>query len=200
MTPDDRFSKIYKRAISTDKNVVAKVALWYCKTLEIYDVNCTIKHFPGLGRVNVDTHVAHAELSTPVDALSRDDWVPFREVMSNSQAFTMLGHAILTEVDAKHPVSFSKSVVTGIIRKAWNHEGILITDDFSMQPVFGSEDGLKRATVKALNAGVDLILISFDKDLYYTAMSGLLNAAKTGSLDNGVLEASRERLQYNHRR
>lgn len=195
ITPDDRFSKIYQRAISTNNEVVAKVALWYCRTLESYRVNCTIKHFPGLGRVNVDTHVAHAKLSTPIDELSSDDWVPFRQVMSNSQAFTMLGHAILTAVDAKHPVSFSKPVVTGIIRKAWNHEGILITDDFSMQAVFGSEDGVKKATVKALNAGVDLILIAFDKDLYYEAMSALLEADKTGSLDKEVIETSRERLK-----
>jgi beta-N-acetylhexosaminidase len=195
VTPDDRFSKIYQRAISTDKNVVAKVALWYCKTLERYGVNCTIKHFPGLGRINVDTHVAHAELSTSVDELSRDDWVPFREVMSDSQAFTMLGHAILTEVDANHPVSFSKSVITGIIRNAWNYEGIVITDDFSMQAVFGSNDGVKKATVKALNAGVDLILIAFDKDLYYEAMSALLNAEKTGNLDSEIFEKSRERFK-----
>ena len=195
VTPDDRFSKIYQRAISTNKDVVAKVALWYCQTLANYGVNCTIKHFPGLGRVNVDTHIAHAELSVPIDELSRDDWVPFREVMSNSQAFTMLGHAILTAVDDKHPVSFSKSVVTGIIRKAWNHEGILITDDFSMQAVFGSEDGVKKATVKALNAGVDLILISFDRDLYYEAMSALLNAERTGELDSEMMKKSRERLK-----
>ncbi|GAB4205858.1 MAG: hypothetical protein Fur006_62380 [Coleofasciculaceae cyanobacterium] len=67
VTSNDRFSKIYQRAISTNKDVVAKVALWYCQTLANYGVNCTIKHFPGLGRVNVDTHIAHAELSVSID-------------------------------------------------------------------------------------------------------------------------------------
>ncbi|NER26024.1 MAG: glycoside hydrolase family 3 protein, partial [Symploca sp. SIO1C2] len=93
VNPQDKFSQIYRRAISTDQEVVAKVALWYCQTLEEYGVKCTIKHFPGLGRVETDTHIDHAELDTPLSELVADDWVPFRQVMNNSQAFTMLGHA-----------------------------------------------------------------------------------------------------------
>ncbi|MCL1466457.1 glycoside hydrolase family 3 N-terminal domain-containing protein [Argonema galeatum] len=195
INPNDKYSKIYQRSISADKEVVAKVALWYCKTLEEYRVRCTIKHFPGLGRVSADTHIADAELPTSVDELTNDDWVPFRQVMSNSQALTMLGHAKLTAVDPKHPVSFSKRVVTDIIRKNWQHNGILITDDFGMQAVYGSKDGFGLATVKAINAGVDLLLISYDKDLYYEAMYALLKASERGNLDREMLEKSRKRLK-----
>lgn len=195
INPNDKYSKIYQRAISADKEVVAKVALWYCQTLEEYGVRCTIKHFPGLGRVSADTHIADAELHTSIDELTTDDWVPFRQVMSNSQAVTMLGHAKLTAVDAKHPVSFSKQVVTDILRKNWQHDGILITDDFGMQAVYGSKDGFGLATVKAINAGVDLLLISYDKDLYYEAMYALLKASETGNLDREMLEKSRKRLE-----
>jgi beta-N-acetylhexosaminidase len=195
ITSEDKFSKIYQRAISRDKDVVAKVALWYCQTLEEYGVSCTIKHFPGLGRVNKDTHIAHADLTTSVGELTRDDWVPFREVMSRSQAFTMLGHAKLTAVDDNYPVSFSKQVVTGIIRNAWQHEGILITDDFSMGAVYSSPYGLSAATVNAINAGVDLILISYDKDLYYEAMSSLLKAERSRALDLKNLDKSHKRIE-----
>jgi beta-N-acetylhexosaminidase len=148
-----------------------------------------------LGRVNADTHLAHADLSTTVDELADDDWVPFRELMSKSQAFTMLGHAKLTAVDAKHPVSFSQTVVRGIIRNDWRHDGILITDDFCMNAVYGSEDKLRNASIKAINAGVDLILIAYDKDLYYEAMSALLRAREEGELDSKALADSRKRLE-----
>ena len=121
--PRDRHSKIYRRAISDDKEVVAKVALWYCQTLEKYGVKCTIKHFPGLGRVSTDTHVAEANLGTSVEELTNDDWVPFREVMKNSQAFTMLGHAKLTAVDAENAASFSKKVVDDITRQRGQQRG-----------------------------------------------------------------------------
>ncbi len=115
--------------------------------------------------------------------------------MSNSQAVTMLGHAKLTAVDTKHPVSFSKQVVTDILRKNWQHNGVLITDDFGMEAVYGSKDGFGLATVKAINAGVDLLLISYDKDLYYEAMYALLKASETGNLDREMLDKSRKRLE-----
>ena len=195
INPNDRYSQIYQRAISSDKEVVAKVAKWYCQTLEEFDVKCTIKHFPGLGRVETDTHIDHAELTASIEELTLDDWVPFREVTSNSQAFIMLGHAKLMKVDSLHPVSFSKPVVTEIIRNDWQYNGILVTDDFSMQAVSGSPDGLENATVKAINAGVDLILIAYDPDLYYLGMLALLKANKAGNLDIQLLEKSRIRLE-----
>ncbi|MEQ8754821.1 MAG: glycoside hydrolase family 3 N-terminal domain-containing protein [Coleofasciculus sp. G1-WW12-02] len=195
ISPDDKYSKIYLRAISADKDVVAKVALWYCQTLANYGVTCTIKHFPGLGRLDTDTHIDHAQLKTSVEELSQADWVPFREVMSKTNAFTMLGHAQLMSVDPDHPVSFSTKVVSEIIRNKWNHDGILITDDFSMQAVYGSQDGLANATIKAVNAGVDLILIAYDTDLYYNAMNGLIAAESANRLDITVLKKSNARLK-----
>lgn len=195
ISPDDQYSKIYLRAISTDKDTVAQVALWYCQTLANYGVTCTIKHFPGLGRVDTDTHLEDAQLKTSVKELTENDWIPFRTVMAKTNAFTMLGHAQLIAVDTHHPVSFSQPVVTEMIRKQWQHDGILITDDFSMHSVYGSRDGLEGATIKAINAGVDVILISYDTDLYYNAMNALLQAESANRLDHTVLQNSNRRLK-----
>ncbi|MGD2181240.1 glycoside hydrolase family 3 N-terminal domain-containing protein [Lusitaniella coriacea] len=195
VNPDDKYSKIYQRAISTDKKVVAQVAKWYCQTLEEYGVQCTLKHFPGLGRVENDTHLSSAELNVPVAELEGDDWVPFRKVMQQTNAFTMLGHAILTDVDRDRAVSFSKAAISDIIRQQWQHDGVLITDDFCMYAVYGSKKGLEGATVAALNAGVDLILIAYDSDLYYPAMQAALNAAREGKLDRALLQKSQARLE-----
>ena len=193
INPDDKYSQIYKRAISTDKEVVSRVASWYCQNLE--PVKCTLKHFPGLGRVTNDTHLDEAELTTSVEELNKDDWVPFRQASNSTQALIMLAHAKLIAVDAQHPVSFSEEVVKGILRDDWQYHGILITDDFSMGAVYKSEDGLENATVKAINAGVDLILIAYDPDLYYEAVSALLKAKKQGSLDSELLGKSKMRLE-----
>ena len=195
INPQDKFSLIYRRAISADQDVVTKVALWYCQTLAEHGVRCTIKHFPGLGRVNTDTHIAHAELHTPLSELIADDWVPFRQLMNNSQAFTMLGHAKLMAVDDQHPVSFSSAVISEIIRQDWQYDGVLITDDFCMQAVYGSKIGLAAATIEAINAGVDLVLIAFAPDLYYPAMAALVKAEKSGMLDEVLLDKSSQRLK-----
>ena len=198
VNPDDRFSVIYQRAISADKAVVTEVAQTYCAARATHAVRCTLKHFPGLGRLETDTHLASAHLDTPIAELAEDDWVPFQQIMQQSEAFTMLGHPVLTAVDPHHPASFSEAVVNQILRQQWRHEGILITDDFSMGAVFKSADGVAGAVVKALQSGIDLILISFDPDLYYPAMAALIKAEQQQFITPEQLNASRDRLQENY--
>lgn len=195
INPHDRLSKIYQRAISDDKNIVAEVANTYCQTLARTGVRCTIKHFPGLGRLQNDTHLESARLETPITELDQEDWVPFKKVSQNSKVWMMLGHAILTEVDHDRPVSFSKAVVKNILRNRWQYDGILITDDFCMYAVYHSREGVEKASLAALNAGVDLILISYDSDLYYPAMNFLLKADQSEKLDRLLIAQSHARLE-----
>ncbi len=195
VNPDDKYSVIYRRAISADKTVVAAVAEDYCTALFRHGVYCTLKHFPGLGRLEADTHLTSAHLDIPIAELAQDDWLPFQHMMGTPGVMAMLGHAILTAVDGQHPVSFSEAVVTGILRQQWRYDGILITDDFCMGAVFSSRDGATGAAIKALNAGVDLILISYDAELYYPVMTALMKAEQRDRLSPERLAESRDRLQ-----
>jgi beta-N-acetylhexosaminidase len=155
-------------------------------------VLCTLKHFPGLGRVTTDTHLARANLDASRAQLAASDWVPFRALMG-SGAVTMLSHARLTEVDRERPASFSRPVVD-IVRREWGYDGVLITDDFSMGAVYQSREGIAGGSVAAINAGVDLILISYDTDQYFVIMQGLLRAAADGTLRPRALADSDQRL------
>lgn len=188
-------SSFCDRSISRNEKVIAVVALSYCRTLLKYKIYCTIKHFPGLNKVEEDTHISNAKLDTPISNLEAKDWIPFRVLMDKSDAFVMLGHVILSEVDQDYPVSVSNKVVTGLIRRKWNYEGILITDDFGMKPIY-SQIGIGKAAIEALNSGVDLLLLSSDPDMYYPVMFELLHAYKVGKLDVKQLEHSRERLEH----
>jgi len=195
VNPEDRLSRISSRAISADPAVVTEVAGLYCATLMQTGVHCTLKHFPGLDRVYEDTHRVTAELSAPSRELEQSDWLPFRHVMAQGDAFTMLSHARLTEVDRDHPASFSAAVVKGLLRETWKHEGILVTDDFSMGAVTFSNEGAPGGAIAALNAGVDLLLVSYDPDQYFPMMYALLAAARDGRLRSDMLEASAVRLR-----
>jgi beta-N-acetylhexosaminidase len=194
VNPDDRLTRIHQRAISSDADVVAEAAGAYCDGLAEAGVRCTLKHFPGLGRVLEDTHRGSASLDAAPSELERTDWVPFRILMGHAAAFTMLGHVAVTALDRDHPASFSQAVVAGLLRGDWRHDGVLITDDFSMGAVYRSRDGIAGASVAAVNAGVDLILVSFDTDQYYAAMHGLLAADRDGGLRQDALRQSDRRL------
>jgi beta-N-acetylhexosaminidase len=194
VNPNDRYTRIGTRAISSDPEVVAGVAGEYCRGLEQQGVHCTLKHFPGLGRVFEDTHSENATLSTPVDELAKSDWVPFRQLMQQKTTFTMLAHARLAALDRDRPASFSAAVVSGLLRRDWKHDGILVTDDFSMGAVYRSAGGLGAAGVSALDAGVDLILVSYDPDQVFPVLHALLRAEESGVLAREALEASARRL------
>jgi beta-N-acetylhexosaminidase len=191
---DDRYTRIYERAISDDPEIVTAAARTYCDTLMQTGVHCTLKHFPGLGRVVEDTHLEGADLTAPVETLALTDWVPFRALMHGTGTFTMLGHARLTAIDRDMPASLSQPVVAGLLRGEWQHDGVLITDDFSMGAVYAAPGGLAAGAVAALNAGVDLILISYDAEQFYPVMHALLRADAAGRLQRAQLGRSAGRL------
>jgi len=193
--PEDRLTRIATRASSADPTVVTEVAGLYCATLRLTGVHCTLKHFPGLGRVYADTHKVSADLAAAPNELEASDWLPFRQLMTDDAGFTMLGHARLSAVDRDRPASFSHAVVKGLLREQWRHNGILITDDFSMGAVTLSREGATQGAVAALNAGVDLILISYDPDQYFPVMYALLAADRDGRLHADALARSAARLR-----
>lgn len=193
VNPNDRYTRIRDRAISGDPAIVTEVARYYCRGLWEAGVHCTLKHFPGLGGVFEDTHLEAGHLRAPLAALESSDWIPFRALMGGS-TFTMLSHARLTALDAERPVSFSPAIVSGLLRERWGHDGVLITDDFSMGAVYASKEGIAAASVAALDAGVDLILISYDPAQYFTMMDAVLAAARDRRLHQDVLVRSARRL------
>jgi len=86
-------------------------------------------------------------------------------------------------------------VVNGLLRQIWKHDGVLLTDDFSMGAVTLSREGATGGAIAALNAGVDLILVSYDPDLYFPIMYALLQADRDGRLRGDMLERSDRRLR-----
>ena len=184
---------IGQRAISDDPAIVADIASAYINGLEASGVGATVKHFPGLGRVRTDTHHFSAELDTPLDELEASDWIPFRKVLAGSTAQLMIGHVTLTSVDPDRAASHSKRVVDGIVRKKWNYQGVVMTDDLVMGAIY--QRNVCTAVVEALNAGVDLLLVAFDGAQFYRIFSCAVAASAEGKLDAAMLGASAARLR-----
>jgi beta-N-acetylhexosaminidase len=184
---------IGQRAISDDPAVVADIARAYVNGLEASGVGATVKHFPGLGRVRTDTHHFSADLDTPLEELEASDWVPFRKVLAGSKAQLMIGHVTLTSVDPDRAASHSKRVVDGIVRKKWNYQGVVMTDDLVMGAIY--QRNVCTAVVEALNAGVDLLLVAFDGAQFYRIFACAVAAAAEARLDAAMLGDSEVRLK-----
>lgn len=183
---------ISQRAISDDPAKVSAIAGAYIHGLESAGVNATVKHFPGLGRVRADTHHFTANLDTPVSELEASDWRPFRDVLSTTSARLMVGHVALSALDPGRPASHSKAVIDGLIRKTWNYQGIVMTDDLVMGAIY--QHDVCTAVVEALNAGADLLLVAYDGAQFYRLFACATSAAAQGRLDDSMLQESETRL------
>jgi beta-N-acetylhexosaminidase len=197
LTPDkttnvDWNTRIATRSISRDPAVVATIAGGFARGLLDAGITPTAKHFPGLSRVAVDTHLFSASLDAAESELQAADWVPFRAVLGIPGAAIMLSHVALNAADAGIPVSQSKRVVSGLLRDQWGFDGVAITDDLTMGAI--NHAGLCRAVEGALNAGIDLLLVSWDTDKAYPALRCALDALAAGRLSRQMLERSARRL------
>jgi beta-N-acetylhexosaminidase len=188
----DRNSQIGRRAISGDAKVVAGAGLGYVQGLHEAGITATLKHFPGLGRAAGDTHHFRASVSATREELEASDWLPFREVLAGSQALLMIGHVTLTAIDPAHPASHSRALIDGILRKQWGYQGVIVTDDVLMSPIY--QYGLCEALTEGFNAGVDIALVAYDMQQFYRVMRCVLTASRSGLLDAARLEESARRL------
>lgn len=193
--PRDAHTRIGRRALGRNPAAIAEAASWYCDGLREAGVICTRKHFPGLGRVKADTHVVQATLDGPVNRFATTDWVPFAQPKDAATPdWTMLGHVRLKELDPDTPASASKPVIE-FLRKELNVSGIVITDDLSMGAIQKSKLGPGGAAVAALNAGADIVLVSFFPRAVYDVLDALLSADAEGRLDTARLVECARRLE-----
>lgn len=191
----DGETRLRMRAISADPQLVSNVAGWYCDGIAEAGIMCTLKHFPGLGRVTRDTHVTMGEITAPEGTLELNDWVPFRQVIKKPNATMMLGHVRVAALDKDTPASLSKPIINTLIRGSWAYDGLLITDDFSMGAITRGKGGISSAVVATLNAGSDIVLVSYMERHLDTVLSALLAADKAGKIDESVRAISRKRLE-----
>ena len=126
-----------------------------------------------------DTHHFAARLDASSADLTITDWVPFREISQRTEAGIMLSHVRLTALDPDHPSSCSRATVK-LLREKWGATGLLVTDDFSMSPIFHGRGGIVSAAEQSRVAGVDLILLSYDAAAVYDLLAANLEKNPPG--------------------
>jgi beta-N-acetylhexosaminidase len=112
-----------------------------------------IKHMPGHGRARVDSHLELPRVEASHADLSQRDFLPFKALSDAPAAMT--AHVVYTAIDESAPATQSKKVVDEVIRGEIGFEGLLVSDDMSMQALSGSYDERARAIFAA---GVDIAL------------------------------------------
>lgn len=141
------------RAFAASPAPVAALARAVAEGLMDGGVLPVIKHIPGHGRAQADSHVSLPVIAAPLADLERIDFKPFAELSSLPLAMT--AHVLIPELDADRPASASPRIIKEIIRDCIGFDGLLMCDDVSMGALSGS---IRERTEAVLAAGCDLAL------------------------------------------
>ena len=141
------------RAFASDPETVALLAMAFAAGLATGKVTPVIKHMPGHGRATVDSHLALPVVTAALDELERVDFAAFRPLAN--LPWGMSAHVLYGAIDGERAGTLSRAVIDRAIRGAIGFDGLLLTDDLSMQALGG---GVGERAAAALEAGCDVAL------------------------------------------
>jgi beta-N-acetylhexosaminidase len=144
---------IGNRAYGTEPGKVAAIARAVTEGLEEGGVLPVLKHIPGHGRATADTHFKLPEVDTPKAELERTDFAAFQPLADLPMAMT--AHVVFSALDPAHPATTSATIIEQVIRGMIGFQGLLMSDDVSMNALAGS---IAERTRAIFAAGCDMVL------------------------------------------
>lgn len=182
---------IGNRSFGTDTEMVASMATATVEGIQGAGVSACLKHFPGLGDTSEDTHEGMASTEKGLADFSAEDFPVYYAGIEAGVDFVMVSHLSAPNVTGDNtPASLSQTMVTEILRGQLGYQGIVITDAMNMTAItdyYAADE----AAVKALQAGVDMILMPEDYEMAY---NGVLEAVNNGTLTEERINESLRRI------
>jgi beta-N-acetylhexosaminidase len=188
--PDNKV--IAGRSFGDNPRMVAEFVKQMVEGMRAEGVGTTLKHFPGHGNTVEDSHKTLAYNNSTLEQLYNSELIPFIAGIEAGSDAVMIAHVILPNVqENEKPATISHEVTTGLLRGELGFEGLIISDNMDMS---GMTDYLpvSEASVAAVNAGIDLLLIPewYAKDVYQT----LLAAVRDGKISPERLDEAVRRI------
>ena len=159
------------RSFGEDPAAVASLVQAYVRGLQEHGMLATLKHFPGHGDTRVDSHLSMPVITTGYARLDSAELIPFRAGIAAGAAIVMSGHiAFPAFTGSDEPATVSAAVMTGLLRDSLGFQGLVVTDALSMGGI-ASRYGAGEASVRALLAGSDLLVMPADPDVAVNAVA-----------------------------
>ena len=184
---------IAERAFGSEPERVAAQVVAFVQGHQAAGVAATVKHFPGHGDTDIDSHLDLPRLTVGLERLQRLELVPFKAAFAAGVAAVMSYHGLVTAIDANEPATLSPQVMTGLLRDQLGFDGVSFSDALDMRAIAARYKPAE-ATVRALAAGIDMPVQLGPVSRHEAIINGLKQALAAGRLDPLALARSRERL------
>lgn len=185
-----------KRSYSTDTNTVIDFVRAATKGYQQENIIYSLKHFPGIGKGKVDSHVDSSNIDVVKEVLMTEDILPFKTIIDENEPndyFILVSHLKYPALDEEYPASLSSKIMTDLLRNELGYKGIIITDDMEMGAVANHND-FRSIGVKAIKAGADIVLVCHEYEHQQEVYLGLLDAVNSGEISQERIDESVKRI------
>lgn len=183
---------IGNRAFSDDPQVAADMVASAVQGLQSTGVSACLKHFPGHGDTEGDSHTGAATTERTKEEMQAAEFLPFQSGIAAGVDMVMVGHISAPSLTGGDniPASISEDVITGVLRNELGYDGIIITDAMNMGAITEYYEA-DVAAIMALKAGADMVLMP---DQFEQAYEGVLKAVQDGTISEERVNDSLKRI------
>lgn len=185
-----------KRSYSTDANTVIDFVRAATKGYQQENIIYSLKHFPGIGKGKVDSHIDSSSIDVAKEVLMTEDILPFKTIIDENEPndyFILVSHLKYPALDEEYPASLSSKIMTDLLRNELGYKGIIITDDMEMGAVANHND-FRSIGVNAVKAGADIVLVCHEYEHQQEVYLGLLDAVNNGEISQERIDESIKRI------
>ena len=197
VTPDNPVIARWKRSFGPDPAKVVNYARAFVRAHRALGVLTVLKHFPGHGSSRTDSHDGFVDIT---DTWSRTELEPFKQMIASGDAPAIMpGHLVHQKLASDGvPVSISRQAIAGLLRQQLKFQGLVVSDDLQMSAI-AANYSYKVALVRAINAGVDVLMISNsrkpDPELPAKTIAIISEAVDKGQISINTIKAAYARIQ-----
>ena len=188
----------WERSFSDDPSAVVAHANAFVKAHQERGIITTLKHFPGHGSAAGDTHLGVTDVTATYRADS--ELAPYRQLIdAGYDGAVMTAHIVNRNLDpGGQPATLSAAIVSGLLRDELGFDGVIISDDMQMGAIV-AEYSLESAAVAAVNAGVDVVMLTnqheeYDVGSVYRVRDAIVEAISKGDVSEERVRESARRI------
>ncbi len=183
------------RSFGDDPILVGQLAAAMIEGIQSQGVAATVKHFPGHGDTASDSHLGLPTVPHSLERLHTVELPPFISALKADVKLVMTAHLGILSVDGPDapPATLSPNIINGLLRRDLGFDGVVVTDAMDMHAIRQGEL-LREDSLRAAQAGADLLLVTSDPQDQTRAYEALLQGAQSGQLTADELNASVARI------
>lgn len=199
INPDCPVIGLHGRSFAADADTVIRHGRIVVEALMEQGVLPVLKHFPGHGSAQGDTHLGLVDVS---ETWHPEELLPYQTLIEEKKSpVIMTAHIFNRHQDPNYPATLSRRIITDLLRNELGFEGVIISDDLNMRAI-RDHHGLTNAVETAILAGVDILLfgnnLCYDAEIAAKVQTIIIEAVNSGRISRERIDESYRRIQALH--